>query len=211
MHDALIAGIGFSQLKPVDMGQGRTGNPHRRRVGVAPWGVINPAEISRARGWKRTAPRANDGINSPIRIITSRSCWLPRPTSFGVGTSPNCAAPPNGRTFTSTSSSTSSVAMSLAGWWRRARAPNWLCVRSALTKKFAQPGLKVPDSWIYEKTRGRCRYLSGSSALAARRGTGLIPFLHLGRYVRLQRPLPYVCQRNAIPCVSPSVGTFHKG
>ena len=48
MHDALIAGIGFSQLKPVDMGQGRTGNPHRRRVGVAPWGVINPAEISRA-------------------------------------------------------------------------------------------------------------------------------------------------------------------
>ena len=92
-----------------------------------------------------------------------------------------------------------------------ARGTCRLCVRSALTKKFAQPGLKVPDSWIYEKTRGRCRYLSGSSALAARRGTGLIPFLHLGRYVRLQRPLPYVCQRNAIPCVSPSVGTFHKG
>jgi hypothetical protein len=31
----------------------------------------------------------------------------------------------------------------------------------------AQPGLKVPDSWVYEKTRGRCRSLSGSSALAA--------------------------------------------
>ena len=84
-------------------------------------------------------------------------------------------------------------------------------VATLVATGLAQPGLKVPDSWIYEKTRGRCRYLSGSSALAARRGTGLIPFLHLGRYVRLQRPLPYVCQRNAIPCVSPSVGTFHKG
>jgi hypothetical protein len=34
----------------------------------------------------------------------------------------------------------------------------------------AQPGLKVPDSWVYEKTRGRCR--------------NPIPCLRLGRYVR---------------------------
>jgi hypothetical protein len=43
-------------------------------------------------------------------------------------------------------------------------------VFSALTKRFAQPGLKVLDSWVYEKTRGRCR--------------NPIPCLRLGRYVR---------------------------
>ena len=37
----------------------------------------------------------------------------------------------------------------------------------------AQPGLKVPDSWVYEKTRGRCR--------------NPIPCLRLGRYVRFRR------------------------
>ena len=38
-------------------------------------------------------------------------------------------------------------------------------VFSALTKRFAQPGLKVPDSWVNEKTRGRCRTFSVSLRL----------------------------------------------
>jgi predicted DNA-binding transcriptional regulator AlpA len=44
--------------------------------------------------------------------------------------------------------------------------------------------LKVPDSWVYEKTRGRCRTFPGSSALGRASATGPIPCLRLGRYVR---------------------------
>src|ERR1700689_2278785 len=39
-----------------------------------------------------------------------------------------------------------------------------------LTPEDLAPRLKVPDSWVYEKTRGRCR--------------NPIPCLRLGRYVR---------------------------
>jgi len=48
----------------------------------------------------------------------------------------------------------------------------------------AQPGLKVPDSWVYEKTRGRCR--------------NPIPCLRLGRYVRF----------NWVPPGSPTLATW---
>jgi hypothetical protein len=45
-------------------------------------------------------------------------------------------------------------------------------------------GSRCPTPGFYEKTRGRCRVCSGSSALAAQRATGPIPSLRLGRYVR---------------------------
>ena len=47
------------------------------------------------------------------------------PNQLGVGTLPNCAAPPSGPTFTSTSSSMSSAVTSSAGWWPLVRAPSW--------------------------------------------------------------------------------------
>jgi hypothetical protein len=41
---------------------------------------------------------------------------------------------------------------------------------------------KVPDSWVYEKTRGRCRTFPGSSALAALSGSSaLVVLAQLGR------------------------------
>ncbi len=46
----------------------------------------------------------------------SPSCWPPRPTNSGAGTSPNCWARLSGPTSTSMSSSTSSAATSSAGW-----------------------------------------------------------------------------------------------
>ena len=55
-----------------------------------------------------------------------RSCWRPPPINSGVGILPSCAAPPSGTIFISTSSSISSAVTLSAGWWRRARAPNWL-------------------------------------------------------------------------------------
>jgi hypothetical protein len=45
-----------------------------------------------------------------------------------------------------------------------------LCTRSTRATGTRTTGLKVPDSWVYEKTRGRCR--------------NPIPCLRLGRYVR---------------------------
>jgi hypothetical protein len=67
-----------------------------------------------------------------------------------------------------------------------------------LTPEELAARLKVPDSWVYEKTRGRCRTFSGSSALAACRATGPIPCLRLGRYVRF----------NWVPPGSPTLATW---
>jgi excisionase family DNA binding protein len=47
---------------------------------------------------------------------------------------------------------------------------NLVKAEDILTPEELAARLKVPDSWVYEKTRGRCRYP--------------IPCLRLGRYVR---------------------------
>ena len=71
--------------------------------------------------------------------------------------------------------------------WAEASA-NLVKAEDILTPEELAARLKVPDSWVYEKTRGRCRSLSGSSALATRRATGPIPCLRSGRYVRFDWP-----------------------
>ena len=85
--------------------------------------------------------RASGATNSPIRSIGNRNCWPPRPTSSGVGISPNCVDPPSGPTFIFTSFWMSSAATSSAGWWRRAKARNWPAnsFRSRVTSRRSSP------------------------------------------------------------------------
>jgi excisionase family DNA binding protein len=52
----------------------------------------------------------------------------------------------------------------------RAEASSLVKAEDILTPEELAARLKVPDSWVYEKTRGRCR--------------NPIPCLRLGRYVR---------------------------
>jgi hypothetical protein len=70
-----------------------------------------PCTVSSSR---RGSP-ASAAISSFIRPTKGPSYWLPRPTSFGVGTSPSCAVRSSGPTSISTSSSTSSVVTLPAG------------------------------------------------------------------------------------------------
>jgi excisionase family DNA binding protein len=53
--------------------------------------------------------------------------------------------------------------------WAEA-SPSLVKAEDILTPEELAARLKVPDSWVYEKTRGRCR--------------NPIPCLRLGRYVR---------------------------
>jgi len=75
--------------------------------------------------WPRRGKCASGALSAPIRRTRNPNCWPPRPISSGAGTSPSSRAQPNEPTSICMSCWTSSAATWSAGWWHRAKAPNW--------------------------------------------------------------------------------------
>lgn len=80
-------------------------------------GHLTSPRNGRCTGSSRPTPRSvNAGLSCAIRPTPHPSCWPRHPTSCGPGTSPSSRVRPSGPGSTCTSSSTSSVATSRAGW-----------------------------------------------------------------------------------------------